>query len=259
MKNGRNLILLISFSFLQLVLMNVPVAAQDTAAVVEVVPVAPPVTLDSVYEDEDYDNEFELPLTTADSVQWKNFPPGYIDSLKNDEAFGYVKNGIPKPEQKKKAKEKSKPFTFNEIIPYIAIAVFVAFIIWYLISNNIVVFRKKSTAAIAEQEEFDENEDIFSIEYRQAIQKALANKNYRLAIRLHYLQLLRKLSDKNIINYRPDRTNFDYLMQLRPTDYYNDFFTATRNYEYSWYGLFNISEEQYKKIEKAFDDFLKRV
>ena len=52
-----------------------------------------------------------------------------------------------------------------------------------------------------------------------------------------------------------DRTNFDYLLQLGSTKYYNDFFRLTRNYEYSWYGQFPVSEEAYKVIKKEYERF----
>ncbi|MCH5682976.1 DUF4129 domain-containing protein [Niabella sp. W65] len=100
--------------------------------------------------------------------------------------------------------------------------------------------------------------DIFSIEYAAAIKEALNNKNYRLAIRLHYLQLLKMLSEKGVIHYQPDKTNFDYLLQVRSTPHYSDFSGLTRQYEYSWYGLFPISQSQYEQIDLLFTNFQKR-
>lgn len=76
-----------------------------------------------------------------------------------------------------------------------------------------------------------------------------------MAIRLMYLRLLKNLSERNIIQYKQDRTNLDYLMQLHPTRYYNGFFRITRNYEYSWYGEFPVSNEAYGIIKKEFDNF----
>lgn len=204
-------------------------------------------------------NQFERQVNSADTVNWRTFSPGFIDSLKNNKQFDYVKNGIPLPQQKPITNLNRKPFVLNNLLLYLAVFVFVAFLVWYLVKNNFIIFRRKPTIAKDEKIEEPGTKDIFSIQYNQSIEKALANKNYRLAIRLHYLQLLKIMAGKNIIKYRPDRTNFDYLTQLRPTDYYEKFFSVTRNYEYSWYGLFDISEEQYRKMEKGFEDILKRV
>jgi hypothetical protein len=70
-----------------------------------------------------------------------------------------------------------------------------------------------------------------------------------------FLQLLKNLSEKNIIQYKHDRTNFDYLSQLYATRYYEDFFRITRHYEYSWYGQFEVSPKTYQVIKKEFEDF----
>jgi hypothetical protein len=67
------------------------------------------------------------------------------------------------------------------------------------------------------------------------------------------------MSEKNIIQYKQDKTNFDYLLQLQPTNYYSSFFQLTRNYEYSWYGLFDISDEAYQLIKKDFEQFESKI
>ena len=63
------------------------------------------------------------------------------------------------------------------------------------------------------------------------------------------------MSEKNIIQYKQDKTNIDYLMQLHTTKHYTNFFRITRNYEYSWYGKFEVSEEAYRIIRNDFDHF----
>jgi hypothetical protein len=44
-------------------------------------------------------------------------------------------------------------------------------------------------------------------------------------------------------------------MQLSPTKYYQDFFRITRNYEYSWYGKFEVNEDAYRIIRQDFEQF----
>ena len=61
------------------------------------------------------------------------------------------------------------------------------------------------------------------------------------------------MAERNIIRYKQDNTNLDYLSQLSTTTYYNDFFRITRNYEYSWYGHFDVNENAYHVIKKDFE------
>lgn len=194
-------------------------------------------------------NAFDTLTTFAlPAVSQRNADSIYIEGLRNSAAFGYVKNGIPKPEEEKYPK---KSFDFNTMWLYVALAAFIIFLVWYLLTSDILLLKKKKPATLAAAQEV-ETKDIFSIDYTAAISNAVAAKNYRLAVRLHYLQLLKMLSEKNIIQYQPDKTNFDYLLQLRPTPYYKAFFNMTRHYEYSWYGLFPIDEGQYHQIRNSF-------
>ena len=132
----------------------------------------------------------------------------------------------------------------------IIIVGFVLFLVIY-----IGAFRKKSSF-IADQETVEEEtEDIFAINYQRDIDKAAQAGNYRLAIRLMFLRLLKNLAEKNIIQYKTDRTNLDYLMQLSSTRYYQDFFRITRNYEFSWYGKFPVNAETYSRIKSDMEKF----
>lgn len=154
-------------------------------------------------------------------------------------------------ERKTRTPFSMKPW-FQTLLWVIIVAGFTVFLVIYLGSSNIGLFRKKIRST-GHTEEDQISEDIFAINYQKEIDKAVAGGNYRLAVRLHFLQLLRKMSDSNIIRYKQDKTNFDYLMELQPTRYYAPFFRVTRNYEYSWYGQFPVSHDAYRIIKNDFE------
>lgn len=229
--------------------------------------IAPP-AIDSVveYDEEAQNKEDSLKraevnaFDTIDAVSMQTIPSrnlgdGYVQQFLKDDVFGYVKNGIPKPKIKQRKRSGIKT---GDILLIIAVSAFIAFLVWYLNQRNIFLFRKKP-ASLSNGSVVDDEKDIFSINYAQAIENALSKKNYRLAIRLQYLQVLKMLADKSIIHYQPEKTNLDYLLQLKPTTYYNSFFSITRNYEYSWYGLFDIDEAAYRQINHAFSNFHKKI
>ncbi len=229
---------------------------------------------DTSYQtEEEYDDEYESEETYEDSLQraetnaferlrpgnaqkpWRKLPPNYINNLKKDSKFDYVADGIPKPGA---TKFPEVDFLLTDIWIYVAVIVLLVLLAWYLSANNLLFFRKKS-AAIRTITSEELPEDIFSIDYAVAIQQALDSYNYRMAIRLHYLRALKILSEKEIIHYQPDKTNFDYLLQTRATPYYSDFSGLTRQYEYSWYGLFPISLAQYQQVDQLFSNFHKKI
>ncbi|MEP6700621.1 MAG: hypothetical protein ABJA85_04875 [Bacteroidota bacterium] len=194
------------------------------------------------------------------AVQQRKIPDSLVKKMQEDDNFWYANAVI---EKKKKQEEEnnedaytpvSKRSWFQTLIWLIIIGGFAAFLMIYLTGNDIGLFRKKNNVSNLVEEEVA-TEDIFAINYQKEIDKAALQGNYRLAIRLMFLRLLKNLSEKNIIRYQQDKTNFDYLGQLHSTKYYNNFFRITRNYEYSWYGKFEVSEDAYRIIRKDFDHF----
>ena len=147
---------------------------------------------------------------------------------------------------------------FNLLLWVIIIGVFAAAVIYFLAQNKISIFSKTSETT-ASEEESEEHEDIFRISYSKLIQNAEKEKNYRVAVRLMFLQTLKAMSEAGIIHYQSDYTNLDYLQQLSQSKYYNDFFKVMRSYEYVWYGKFDISTERYTAFKNNFIKLQHRI
>ena len=107
---------------------------------------------------------------------------------------------------------------------------------------------------------FDIQEDnIYGIDFTQALEEAVAQGRFREATRLHYLKTLRILSDLGRINWTKHKTNIDYAQDLAGTDLSYGFVDITRIYEYAWYGEFPVSEQEYKLVREHFNQFEKQV
>lgn len=220
--------------------------------------IAGPVDSDASFEgdDEDADDgvkEVEKEkdkFIKVDSPGWRldTFSQRKADMrlFKNDDEFWYA-NAI--FEKKKKASKGSNNSTFFQTLLWLlAVGGFIAFLVIYLGNSNISLFRRSKT--IEQMEGELGTEDIFGINYNKEIEKAIAAGDYRLAVRLLFLQLLRGMSDRNIIQYSHERTNLDYLLQVHHAPWYQQFFRITRNYEYVWYGLFEIDRNKFEAINK---------
>ncbi|MEO7922965.1 MAG: hypothetical protein ABIR30_04755 [Chitinophagaceae bacterium] len=194
------------------------------------------------------------------SVKQRNVPDSLVKALQEKDEFWYANTVIKKEEKKEEPIEPYTPISqrswFQTLVWLVIIGGFAAFLMIYLSGNNIGLFRKKKFLT-TEEDSGEMPEDIFAISYEKEIEKAAALGNYRLAVRLMFLRLLKNMAERNVISYQQDRTNFDYLLQLQPTKYYTDFFRITRNYEYSWYGQFDVSEDAYHIIRNDFDQFEK--
>lgn len=190
--------------------------------------------------------------------QQRNIPDSVISRLKRQEAFWYADLAGKTEKKPESNKTRSTPVGqqgwFRTLIWLVILVGFAAFLITYLSGSNVGLFRKKNII-ISEQENEEMPEDIFAINYQKEIDKATSSGNYRLAVRLMFLRLLKNMAERNIINYKQDKTNFDYLSELYASSNYQQFFKVTRNYEYSWYGQFDITEEAYQVIRSNFDVF----
>lgn len=99
------------------------------------------------------------------------------------------------------------------------------------------------------------SEDIHGISFEEAIQDAIANSNFRLAVRLLYLQSLKKLSDNNYINWQLNKTNTDYLQETRDKKWHSLFSTLTYNFEYTWYGETAVDKDRFNAVQQQFIQF----
>lgn len=149
--------------------------------------------------------------------------------------------------------------TSNLISRYIFIGLGIALILYIVIktigAENI--FRKKSKETILPYDVITEN--IHEIDYEQELQRLVAERKFRLAVRLLYLRALKKLSDAEIINWQPDKTNYNYLMEITKPELRNDFSKLTLQFDYIWYGDFPIDEVKFEPINQSFNQFNNQI
>jgi len=144
-----------------------------------------------------------------------------------------------------------------KIFLWLLAAGLIGFILFKLFSTGGFFQRKTKEQRPVEADEEELNLGIDT--YADLIKKALAEKNYTLAIRYWYLQTLQKLDEKGALHCSPEKTNYQYARELSGKPYTNEFSSLTLSYDYVWYGKFNISYETYENIEKEFKSFQQRI
>lgn len=102
-------------------------------------------------------------------------------------------------------------------------------------------------------------ENIHEIDFDAEIENAIAQHNYRLAVRLLYLNCLKKLSDTNLIQWQIDKTNSAYIVELDNPEQKHLFRMLTRRFEYVWYGNFAIDKQTFGNINQLFHNFIKQL
>lgn len=128
------------------------------------------------------------------------------------------------------------------------------FLIRFLLNKNGNFFfgKKKQKFDIANQ---DIQENIHAINFPQTIESYESQKDFRSAIRYRFLFILKKLSDKNLLNWNPEKTNKDYLAELNNSSLKENFSELVYIFDYVWYGEFEVTEVDYAYFKEKFLNF----
>ncbi|MDT3696870.1 MAG: DUF4129 domain-containing protein [Ignavibacterium sp.] len=198
------------------------------------------------------------------NIEVRQLDSQIIKSYLKDKDFRYFEN----PEDTKTLWEKfqdwiqkqiDKLFSLDpegirqSIIQYLLIAFAILALIYGFYRNEIkgLFFGNQSIKQIIIKEEI---EDIHSIDFNKMIDEAVQNKNYRYAVRLNYLRILKLLSDKQIINWKPEKTNHEYLREIKSKTLFSSFSIITNDFENIWYGGFIVDQNNYSLLIARYKD-----
>ena len=107
------------------------------------------------------------------------------------------------------------------------------------------IFGKRSQKG--NEEETAVIEDINETNWEKLLDSAAKEGDLRMAVRYSYMLLLQVLEQSELIQYRNDKTNYQYASELADTPYKQPFRQLSRQYEYTWYGNFPISDSSYRE------------
>lgn len=150
----------------------------------------------------------------------------------------------------------AQPVPYGKDIAIVLIVGLAVYIIMKLAGLTHIFSRKPKQVPIAYTESL---ENINEINFDAAIEKAWNEGNYRLGVRLLYLQSLKQLNDARLINWQIGKTNHTYLNELTDEDKRNSFAVLTNQFEYIWYGDFPIERDAYQRINVLFTNFKKSL
>lgn len=96
-------------------------------------------------------------------------------------------------------------------------------------------------------------------EYTRQLNEALKNGDYRLALRLNYLKVLRVLIEQKLIVWTKEKTNAEYLIELRKQSFHGSFRSLVVAFDRVWYGAYTIDEIGYKQFEGASNKLIAKA
>lgn len=236
--------------------------------------------------DEDYDRSHARAVPEGEVSDWKRTERNkeyYQEDVKKHDfdkkKWEDVTKGInylddaPKKEKKKEEEEKkpedtsSKDWNFDmsggatvlKVILFTVIILALAFIIYKLLGGTFVRNRKIGENKVFTIEDIEER--LHESDLDRLLREALSKGDFRLAVRIYYLAIIKELSVKEWIRWKKDKTNREYLNEMiaRKPDLYNGFRETTLAFERVWYGDLEIKESEYNMLSPRFRNFIDSI
>ncbi|MCW1963245.1 DUF4129 domain-containing protein [Chryseobacterium viscerum] len=152
----------------------------------------------------------------------------------------------------------TKSAEFTTVLIRLFAIILVGFLLYFIIryvmgKDGNFLFGKKNKKLDINVQELHEN--IHEINFPESIAKFEMAGDYRSAVRYQFLFILKKLSDKKLINWNPEKTNKDYASELKALHLKNEFSNLSYIFDYVWYGEFSIEEQSYQKFKNQYQAF----
>lgn len=148
-------------------------------------------------------------------------------------------------------------FIFRAVL-IISIAIVVILLLNQLLEGSLTsVFSRKNTdKPISFQISEEEIEEMNLEELKE---KALRNSDFHAATRFVYLMTLKLLNQKELIQWKIEKTNLDYERELGDHPVNPIFSKLTAFYEFVEYGDFEIDRTGYSKVDSLFSKLMEQL
>lgn len=203
-------------------------------------------TFDSSFKNKYLEDEFIYEQKVSETNWWERFKEWLSDFFKR--LFNFSDDTV------------SMNFV-DSLIKVLAVLLLI-FVI-YLIVKSIMngegqwIFGKSSDKKVINYEEIEKN--IHLVDFEKLIKETLKSGEKRLSIRYYYLWLLKKMAEKNIIEWDVEKTNTDYLYEIQNPVFKAKFEYVSYLYNYIWYGEFNLDNETFEKAKAAFEKTIQTI
>uniref|UniRef100_UPI00404AA748 DUF4129 domain-containing protein n=2 Tax=Flavobacterium sp. TaxID=239 RepID=UPI00404AA748 len=119
------------------------------------------------------------------------------------------------------------------------------------------IFGKSSDKRLLKIKDVEKN--IHLIDFEKLIQETIKSGDSRLAIRYYYLWILKKMTEKQIIEWDLEKTNTDYVHEIKDAKLKENFMYLSYLYNNVWYGAFDIDSATFERVKVDFVTILKTI
>lgn len=209
--------------------------------------------------------EDKIQPAPADDIVLKSADHKAIETYRNNNDFNYKEqpvqerpNFLPKWLMKYLAKFLTNIFRSGalEVVFILLITSVVLYILLRLNGINPAGLLKRNPHEI-KNAVYSEVQEHQLIQFDKLIDEAVMGGDFRLAIRLHFLDILMQLDKKGIISFKEDKTNRGYYNEINQPSVKKGFSGVAGIFENVWYGELVLSKNQYAELENVLSELRK--
>lgn len=214
-------------------------------------------SMEYVEENEEEEYQYE-PRPTV--FEQRNFDPNFLEKYQGKD-FDYDKQ--PKVQKEFSSFNFNLPSGLLQVLMYILLGVVILLVLYHVFKNmgfDAFRGRKKYIKSNSSNEiDLENPENIQDFNFKQLIDQAKAQSDYRKAIRLYHLWILQKLTHKNLIIWNKNKTDHEYYLELKSIELQSLFSNSTYIYDYIWYGNFDLNANEFEQAETIFQNTLNHI
>lgn len=100
---------------------------------------------------------------------------------------------------------------------------------------------------------------MLEIDLDKILNDALIDKDYRLALRINFLIVIKMLSLSGKITWTKEKTNWEYFSEIKDEMTALKFKEIVVTFESIWYGEHTLTENQYNRLQPAYESFKNKL
>jgi anaerobic C4-dicarboxylate transporter len=182
----------------------------------------------------------------------------YLETF--DEPQTDKKQKEPVSSQDEQIDEGHTPIGNLQVISLVILAVLVVFIIIFLVQQQSKKANDKKLKVNQKlTQQLDDIQDIEQVDTDVLLDETEKIASFNSSIRVLFIELLQSYHQANIINWRPKKTNRNYLNEISVHTSHAKMVTLTSIYEKVWYGEFYISESLYLQYKTDFKSLISEI
>jgi hypothetical protein len=201
-------------------------------------------------------------LANNDSLQLQKVDTAWWNEVTNE--VDYFETPPVRKVRKSKPTAKSNfdwsSFEFLKYVVLVSIAGVLIYFLYRLYGQSMFEFtasRNNKKLLNLSEEELDER--FLELDLEKMLKAALKQGNWKMVVRLRFLQVLKNLVDLEMVNWHSDYTNHQIAYQLPLGDLRVGFKKIVTIYEMAWYSNAEVNEQFYNSVKSQFDSYQNKI